>query len=281
MLIDWFTVIAQAVNFLILVWLLKRFFYQPILKALDARERRIAAELADADAKKREAELERSEFRQKNDEFDQQRATFLDKALNEARAERKRLIAAARNDADTLRTRREEALKTEYQSLSEALTRRTCAEVFAISRKVLADLANTTLEAHMAEAFIRRMHELNPDEKAQLASAFKTSIPVSTGTAAMAGAAAAAGVVVRSAFDLPAAQQNSLVAVVRENLGTETSVRFETEPDLVSGIELVASGYKVAWSIAGYLASLEKEMDKLLLKNPAESESATEPESKP
>jgi F-type H+-transporting ATPase subunit b len=279
-LIDWFTVIAQAVNFLILVWLLKRFFYQPILKALDARERRIAAELADADAKKREAELERSEFRQKNDEFDQQRATFLDKALDEARAERKRLIAAARNDADTLRTRREEALKTEYQSLSEALTRRTCAEVFAISRKVLADLANTTLEAHMAEAFIRRMHELNPDEKAQLASAFKTSIPVSTGTAAMAGAAAA-GVVVRSAFDLPAAQQNSLVAVVRENLGTETSVRFETEPDLVSGIELVASGYKVAWSIAGYLASLEKEMDKLLLKNPAESESATEPESKP
>ena len=279
MLIDWFTVIAQVVNFLILVWLLKRFFYQPILKALDARERRIAAELADADAKKREAELERSEFRQKNDEFDQQRATFLDKALDEAGAERKRLIAAARNDADNLRTRREEALKTEYQSLSEALTRRTCAEVFAISRKVLADLANTMLEAHMTEAFIRRMHELNPDEKAQLASAFKTSTPVLTGTAAMAGAAPA-GVVVRSAFDLPAAQQNLLVAVIRESLGTETSVRFETEPDLVSGIELVASGYKVTWSIAGYLASLEKEMDKLLLKNQAESESATEPESK-
>ena len=281
MLIDWFTVIAQAVNFLILVWLLKRFFYQPILKALDARERRIAAELADADAKKREAELERSEFRQKNDEFDQQRATYLDKALDEARAERKRLIAAARNDADNLRTRREEALKTEYQSLSEALTRRTCAEVFAISRKVLADLANTTLEAHMAEAFIRRMHELNPDEMAQLASAFKASTPGLTGAAAV-GGVAPAGVVVRSAFDLPAAQQNSLVAVIRESLGRETSVRFETEPDLVSGIELVASGYKVAWSIAGYLASLEKEMGKLLLKNPAESEpeSATEPESK-
>jgi len=284
-LIDWFTVIAQAVNFLILVWLLKRFFYQPILKALDARERRIAAELADADAKKLEAEKERSEFQQKNDEFDQQRATLLDKALDEARAERQRLIAAARNDADNLRTRREEALKTEYQSLSEVLTRRTCKEVFAIARKVLADLANTTLEAHMAEAFIRRMRELNPDEKAQLVSAFQTSTPVLTGATAMAAAAAApAGVVVRSAFDLPAAQQNALEAVVRESLGAETPVRFETEPDLVSGIELVASGHKVAWSIAGYLASLEKEVDKLL-KNQAESESepesTAEPESKP
>ena len=48
MLIDWFTVGAQVLNFLILVWLLKRFLYKPILNAIDAREKRIAAELADA-----------------------------------------------------------------------------------------------------------------------------------------------------------------------------------------------------------------------------------------
>ena len=56
MLIDWFTVGAQALNFIILVWLLKRFLYKPILNAVDAREKRIAAELADADAKKAEAQ---------------------------------------------------------------------------------------------------------------------------------------------------------------------------------------------------------------------------------
>ena len=50
MLIDWFTVGAQALNFLILVWLMKRFLYKPILDAIDAREDRVAAELADADA---------------------------------------------------------------------------------------------------------------------------------------------------------------------------------------------------------------------------------------
>ena len=42
MLIDWFTVAAQALNFLILVWLMKRFLYKPILHAIDAREERIA-----------------------------------------------------------------------------------------------------------------------------------------------------------------------------------------------------------------------------------------------
>jgi len=52
MLIDWFTVVAQVVNFLILVWLLKRFLYRPILNAIDAREKRIATKLADAAAKR-------------------------------------------------------------------------------------------------------------------------------------------------------------------------------------------------------------------------------------
>jgi F-type H+-transporting ATPase subunit b len=63
MLIDWFTVGAQVVNFVILVWLMKHFLYKPILNAIDAREKRIASELADANAKRTEAEKERADFR--------------------------------------------------------------------------------------------------------------------------------------------------------------------------------------------------------------------------
>ena len=111
MLIDWFTVGAQALNFLILVWLLKRFLYKPILDAIDAREKRIAAELADADAKKAEAQKERDEFQHKNEEFDQQRAALLSKATDEAKAERQRLLDEARKAADALSAKRQEALQ--------------------------------------------------------------------------------------------------------------------------------------------------------------------------
>ncbi len=261
MLIDWFTVIAQIVNFLILVWLLKRFLYQPILRALDAREKRIAAELAAADAKKREAENERDEFQQKNGEFEQQRLVLLSRASAEAHAERQRLIAAARTDADELRAQWEEALKREYEDLRATLSRRIGAEVFAIARKVLADLANTTLEAHMADAFIKRMRALSPEEKASLAST--TRLPASTlpATAAAAAAAETAGILIRSAFDLPATQQNAIKAAIKEILDTRIPVRFEARPDLISGIELIANGHKVTWNIAGYLASLEEEME--------------------
>jgi F-type H+-transporting ATPase subunit b len=252
MLIDWFTVGAQALNFLILVWLLKHFLYQPILDAIDAREKRIAAELADADAKKAEAKKERNEFQHKNDEFDQQRAALLSQATVEAKAERQRLLNEARSEADALSTKRQDALKREQQGLNDEITRRTREEVFAIARKTLSDLAGTSLEERMSEVFSRRLRELNNDAKEDLAEALNT---------------ASAPALVRSAFDLPAEQRAAIQNALNETFSDEIKVRFETVPDAISGIELTANGRKVAWSIADYLASLEKSVGELLMES--------------
>ena len=170
MLIDWFTVVAQAINFLILVWLMKRYLYQPILKALDAREQRIAAELADADAKKAEALAEREEFRRKNEEFDQQRAGLLSKATNDAAAEHSRLLDEVRKDADDLRGKLQDKLGNEFRNLHDEIGRRTQAEVFAIARKTLSELSGTSLEQRMAEVFVQRLRELGDSERSKLAS---------------------------------------------------------------------------------------------------------------
>lgn len=253
MLIDWFTVVAQTLNFLILVWLLKRFLYKPILEAIDAREKRIATELAEADAKKAEARQERDEFNRKNEEFDRQRAALFNRAEDEANAERQRLLQEARTESDALRIKWQEALRREHQSLSEELTRRTREEVFAIARKTLADLASTRLEEQMIDVFIRRLRELNPTEQRKLRSALE---------------AASAPAIVRSTFDLPAAQRHTIESVVKDLLAIKTKVQFETAPDSVSGIELTANGHKVAWSIGNYLAALKQSVDDLLKERP-------------
>src|ERR1700685_1084720 len=113
MLIDWFTVAAQALNFIILVWLLKRYLYKPILNAVDAREKRIAAELADADAKKAEAKKEQDEFQPKNERSDQQRAALRSKATQQANVEGQRLLNEARKAADDLSAKRAESLRSD------------------------------------------------------------------------------------------------------------------------------------------------------------------------
>src|ERR1022692_650145 len=171
MLIDWFTVVAQALNFLILVWLMKRFLYKPIIDAIDARETRIAKELADADAKKAEAQKDRDDFQHKNQEFDQQRAALLSKAADEAKAEGQRLLDEARAVADAASAKRQESLRNDAHTLNQAIRRRTQQEVFAIARKALTDLATTSLEERLGVVFTRRLREMDDKLKGSLGEA--------------------------------------------------------------------------------------------------------------
>ena len=249
MLLDWFTIGAQALNFLILVWLMKRFLYKPILNAIDAREKLIAKELADADAKKSEAQKERDEFQKKNEEFDQQRAALLTKATDEAKAERLRLLEEARKAADALSAKRQESLVNDAHNLNQAISRLTQKEVFAITRKALTDLATTSLEERMGEVFDRRLRELNGQAKTVLGEALKKNSEPA---------------LIRSTFDLPEAQRAAIQNALNETFSAEIHIRFETSPDLVSGIELSANGQKVGWTIADYLSSLEKGVGELL-----------------
>ena len=202
MLIDWFTVGAQALNFLILVWLLKHFLYKPILNAIDAREKLIAGKLADADAKETEAQKERDEFQKKNDELAQQRAALLTKATDEAKAERQRLLDEARQAADVLSAKRQESLMNDARNLNQAVSRLTQKEVFAITRKALMDLATTTLEERMGDVFTRRLRELDDKSKAVLGDALKKN---------------AEPALVRSTFDLPAKQRAAIQKCAQRN----------------------------------------------------------------
>lgn len=260
MLIDWFTVGAQVVNFLILVWLLKHFLYRPILDAIDAREKRIASELADADAKQADAQKEHDEFQHKNEAFEQQRATLMSQAKDEAKTERLRLLDEARQAAESLSAKRQDALRNDAHHLNQAISRRAQQEVFAIARKALTDLAGTSLEERMGEVLIRRLRELDDPTKAGLAASLKS---------------AAEPARVRSAFDLPEAQRAAIQNALNEAFSAEICVRFETVPDLISGIELTTNGQKVAWSIADYLLSLEKGVDELLKKKDKPEDKAT------
>ena len=258
MLIDWFTVIAQTLNFLILVWLLRRFLYKPILDAVDAREKRIAAQIADAAAKMADAQAERDEFQQKNAEFDNQRTALLSKATSDADAERQRLMDEARKAADAQTILRQETLINDAKNLNQSIRLRTQQEVFAIARKTLADLAGANLEERIGDVFVSRLRALNGAAKESLGDALKT---------------ASSPAVIRSTFGLSLDQRMAIQNALNEIFSAEISIRFETDANLISGIELTTNGQKLSWSISDYLLSLENSVGEILSK-PAKTEQA-------
>lgn len=248
MFIDWFTVIAQAINFLVLVWLLKRFLYKPIFDALDGREKQIAETLAEAAETKKLAEMQRDEFERKNQQFSDDRDTLVLEMKKEINVKREQLLANAHRSAEETSAKRMASMQRAQKTLADEITRQAQDQVFAIARKTLRDLADTSLEERITQAFIRQLRDMNDNTKQELADALtKSSAPAR----------------VRSAFDLQEAQQIAIRRAIQEVSATDAPVHFEVAPNAIGGIELISSGRKIAWSIDEYLTSLKKSINQL------------------
>lgn len=249
MLIDWFTVGAQFVNFLVLVALLKRFLYRPILNAMAARERRIAENLNDAELKKSEAMKELAKVQQRELVLENQKGAFLKQAADDAENRRKQLIAAARTEVLALQSQWQEALLKEKEEFRRSLLMRIHTEVLAITRRIFQDLADISLEEFIANHLIRRFQSISSEEKQGIAAVLKNgNHPI----------------VIRSAFDMPKPTKQSFEIALRKELGCAAAISFETVPDLISGVEIITSGHKLSWNIDAHLSFLEKSLGKFL-----------------
>jgi F-type H+-transporting ATPase subunit b len=243
MKIDWFTVIAQVINFLILVWLLKKFLYKPILNAVNEREKKISDNLNDAASQKKAAQKEQDDFKKKNDDFDTQKKGLLDKAVADANAEKDKLITAAKANADALGASMEKEFKEKQDQDKKNLAENTQKQVFAITRKAFTDLASVSLESQSVDTFIKHLTNEKKPEKQKFIDAFKVN---------------SNAILVKSAFNFPKKEQTDLTDAVNKLLGSKIELQFKTAPELISGIELSTNGYKVAWSFSEYLNELEK-----------------------
>ena len=146
MQIDWFTFGAQIVNFLILIGLLKRFLYGPILDAMDRRQASIRDRIAKAESKEEEAEQEAEKYRSLQSAFEAHRAERMQAAEEDAEARRHELLARAREDVEYLEGQWREAIERDRAAFLHTVSERAVTETIELTRRVLDDLADVDLE---------------------------------------------------------------------------------------------------------------------------------------
>jgi F-type H+-transporting ATPase subunit b len=242
MLIDWFTVAAQLVNFLILLWLLKRFLYQPVLKALDEREKKIAAELEHAAGVEAEAVRTKAEWQKKNDEFETQRQLMLKQATDEAGTRRAELLDKARQEYETLHSKLLETLKREQEEREAETERRVSDEIFSMAGKLLTELADESLEARIIDKFCRKLEATSTETGGQLVG--QDGAPKQA--------------VVRSTFPLTPEQREKVTGTIEAIPGFEAPLSFELSGKTGCGIELCVDGLCVSWHFQAALDALKR-----------------------
>ncbi len=249
MQIDWFTFGAQIVNFVILVLLLKHFLYDRIVAAMDARERRIAEHLDEAQEKERAAERRQAELRRQKEELEDERQTILRSAREKAEKQHAEESRRLRDDIQAQRQRWAQSLERERGDFLRALRRESGRQVCAVSRHALHELADQELHARIASTLIERLEALDDGKTKPLTKAVRGN----EGT-----------LHVRSSHVLSDDVRKKLQKAVEGRLDMQVEIHATQDEDLLCGLELSAGGQRLAWNLDHHLDRLEQHVVGLL-----------------
>ncbi|MCC0179277.1 ATP F0F1 synthase subunit beta [Waterburya agarophytonicola K14] len=253
MLIDPFVVIAQIINFLILVALLKHFLYKPITQAMLARSQRIERQLAAAASKEQDADVEKGLYLQKQQELEAQKKQWLEQARQEVEQEKIKLRQEAETEVNVLQEQWHENMICDRHKFAVQTRDRLTKQVTFTARKALTDLAKASLEDEIVETFIDRLYHLD---------SLQTEIIDSTAILDPQHI-----VSIRSSFKISSEKKERLTTAIKEQISAKAEVQFETKDDFICGIELRDRGYKISWNLEHYLTELETETSKVLAEN--------------
>lgn len=232
MLIDWFTVAAQAVNFLLLVWLLKRFLFTPIRKAMRERNQRIQQDLDQAENARNQARQKRQELEEERGNLDKERRQILDQAREEARQWREQAMESAKADVEEQRRAWREALREEQQAFARRLTTGIAETSLTVCRKALQDLADADLETRLAGKMLAELPANGhaPPQKA----------------------------LVRTGFPPGDELKQRLRQGLQKKWPDLKDIAFEHSQDIGFGIECLLDQDKISWNASRYISGLEQ-----------------------
>lgn len=245
MLIDWFTVAAQIINFLILVALLKKFLYRPILSAMDKREANIRERLENAEERENAARDKESEYGKRIDELESKKEKLLQQAKKEVEEQKWQLTEQARKEADQKRADWFDAVEQEQADMMADVRSMVQEQVLGISRRALSDLAHAGLESQVAQVLLDRLERNeDPGHLGNVREIEKKS----------------SGISVYSGFEISSSDRDRIREALQKRFGNDQSILFAQKEEIGFGIVLEADDQKIDWSLDYYLQGLERHL---------------------
>lgn len=221
--VTWSTFLLEIINFLVLVWILKRFLYQPVLEVIARRRQGIEEQLANARALQQDAEDLKADYENRLAKWEQERSQLRDTLAEELEAERSRQLAAldaslaeARQKADVLaaRERRKGIREAQQQALMQAAR---------FASQLLAQAAGPELEDRLFEILLAGLKNLAPEQR----RAFKNQ-----------GRGLPTTAQVSCAYPLSEPRRQQLQQVIDDLIGQPVALTLEQNPTLMAGFRL-------------------------------------------
>jgi len=249
MRIDWTTFVLEIVNFLALVWILKRFLYKPVLDALAQRRAGIERTLAEAKNTEAQARALELQYEGRLADWDKEkeaaRAQFEGKMTAERARQMQALaktLAEERERSAALAAHRQEESRREMEGRALAQARR-------FTAGLLSRLAGPELETRLVDLFIEDFSILSEDKLAGLRAAIQAHETRAS---------------VASAFPLSEAQRKRTEEILATRLGMAIPVDFGEDGKLLAGLRVSVGPWQLNMSLAdelGFFAAASNHAD--------------------
>ncbi len=162
------TFLLEIINFLVLVWILKRFLYRPIVGIIDRRRERIRGELESLEAQRAELERGRREHEEQVRGLERQRERIIGEARAAAEEERRKIMERAREEGRREQEKLRSVLEEERREVLRAVQEQVVERAVEISKRLVAAVAGDSLNDALIASGLRELQAL-PAERARKA----------------------------------------------------------------------------------------------------------------
>ena len=236
--LDWTTFLLEIANFLILVWIMNRLLYRPVMNAIAARREGLARTVAEAERLREDANDLEARYRSRLTEWGREKEGLRKEMLVELSAERTRLEAALQV---SLEQERDKARAIGDQDLRDRLREMEQLALGQGSRfvtRLLEEVATPELEERLLELFLSSFATLPAERLRAIADALgEPGVPVRAATA----------------YPCPEERRTELRQRLSEICGYQGTMEFIEEPALIAGVQLRAGPWILDASLRGEL----------------------------
>lgn len=246
MQISWFEIIAQIINFFIILFILQKLLYKPVMNAMQQRQQRIQKYQVEADEKMKDANELIVIYDKKIAEIQKEKRDILDQARNEAAQKKESLLEEYQNEAENKRKAYLKEIEDEKENFTNRLRKNLGESAVKIASHILNQISSKELEDEVFSTFILSLKNLKRDipDVEVLKSEEHARI--------------------NSFRELTADEKKAVEDILKDQLENLKDVDYHMHPELVLGHELSLETYTVHANIKNYLNEIEKDIIKNL-----------------
>lgn len=250
MQIDWITFVAEIINLMVLVWLLKRFLYAPINNIIQKRQAEIDAQIKSADTLHRQAQSELQVLESEKHAFEESlqiKQNDLTKKLSE---ERQKTLAKIKQEAGQLKHQLQSEIKLQNENLKLELEQFISHDFLRIAGQIITDLTDATPMERVLNLFYKKLVDLNKVEKTKIVKIIKNQSVI----------------VVNSSETLSERHQYDMSRFLRSyfEISPKTKIIYQVSSSLILGVEIRIQDIGIDWTVKNYLNELEQGLNNLL-----------------